>query len=51
MNKFEVINNNLVIVTFIAFRFLWGLNAGNYFEFDIRLLIFFTFALNFGQDL
>lgn len=45
MNKFEVINNNLVIVAFIAFCFLWGLNAGNYFEFDIRLLIFLPLPL------
>ena len=39
MTKFEVINNNLIIVTFIAFCSLWGLKAGDYFDFDIRLLI------------
>jgi hypothetical protein len=45
MTKFEVINNNLVIAVFIAFCFLWGLNAGNYFNFDIRLLIFLPLPL------
>ena len=45
MTKFEVINNNLVIVAFITFCFLWGLNAGNYFDFDIRLLIFLPLPL------
>ena len=39
MIKFAVINNNLIIVSFISFVFLWGLNVGNYFDFDIRLLI------------
>lgn len=45
MTKFEVINNNLVIFAFIAFCFLWGLNAGNYFDFDIRLLILLPLPL------
>lgn len=39
MIKFDVISNNLIIFSFIFFIFLWGLNAGNYFNFDIRLLI------------
>ena len=47
MTKFEVINDNLVIVAFIAFCFLWGLNAGNHFDFDIRLLIYLFIAYGF----
>jgi hypothetical protein len=45
MIKFDVINNNLIIVSFISFVFLWGLNAGNYFDFDIRLLIILLLPL------
>ena len=45
MTKFEVINNNLIIIAFITFCFLWGLNAGNYFNFDIRLLIILPLPL------
>jgi len=45
MTKFEVINNNIIIVAFITFCFLWGLNAGNYFDFDIRLLIILPLPL------
>lgn len=45
MIKFDVINNNLIIVSFISFVFLWGLNVGNYFDFDIRLLIILLLPL------
>jgi hypothetical protein len=45
MIKFDLVNNNLIIVSFISFVFLWGLNAGNYFDFDIRLLIILLLPL------
>jgi hypothetical protein len=45
MIKFALINNNLIIVSFISFVFLWGLNVGNYFDFDIRLLIILLLPL------
>jgi hypothetical protein len=45
MIKFDLINNNLIIVSFISFVFLWGLNVGNYFDFDIRLLIILLLPL------
>jgi hypothetical protein len=54
MIKFAVINNNLIIVSFISFVFLWGLNVGNYFDFDIRLLIILLlplFLLKISKDL
>lgn len=54
MIKFAVINNNLIIVSFISFVFLWGLNVGNYFDFDIRLLIILLlplFLLEISKDL
>jgi hypothetical protein len=45
MIKFDLINNNLIILLFISFVFLWGFNVGNYFDFDIRLLIILLLPL------
>jgi O-antigen ligase len=47
MIKLDTISNNLIIISFIFFIFLWGFNAGNYLNFDIRLLIVLLLPLLF----
>jgi hypothetical protein len=47
MIKFDIISNNLIIFSFTTFTFLWGLNAGQYLNFDIRLLIILSLPFLF----